>query len=714
MTAIIKRDFISSFHNVTGWLFLGVNLLFFGIYMTLYNLSAGYSSIAYPLYSLTIVYAMMTPVLTMRSMAEERKNRTDQLLLTAPVSVPGIVFGKFIALALFHCIICAVMAVTPLVLSRYGDVSMPMNYLGLFGFFLYGLTCLSIGLFISSLTENVVISGIVTFVVLLLGILLPSIGQNLGLSGAAGVLFNAYDFTTPLKDFYNGILSWRYVVYFASITFLVLFLTCQAVYKRRYTVSVKRFAASAFSTGAIAIAIAGVLAANIVMTTVVPDTVTDVDLTTKKYYSLTSDTEKFLKSYDTPVTIYVIGKKADVNETVQKTIANIHQKKNNIKISYVDTVKEPTFVSTYTDQDLATNSLILVREDAEGRNRVISSDSLFSYTYDSSYQPVVSGYDGEGQIVSGLTYIASDDLPKVYQLTGHDETAMSGGFSDAMEKANYEVDSLNLLSADEVPADCQMLIINAPQSDFSADDVTKLKTYYDNGGKLLVALDFASFSSEPNLKGFLTAYGITAHTGVVAETADNYYYNSQFFLLPNVETTDFTSGINGTLSVFAPYTVALTHGEDGDITFTDILTTSDKAISKAAYADREKMTDQTVLTGAVTAEEGDETGKFDAGLLASNKEEGELFVFGSTYIFSDSADSYVSGRNGTLFSQLMSYAIPSESDIEGVVIPTKEYNATYLTVSNGLIRFYGLFFSVFLPLVLIVAGIVVWAVRRRK
>lgn len=204
------------------------------------------------------------------------------------------------------------------------------------------------------------------------------------------------------------------------------------------------------------------------------------------------------------------------------------------------------------------------------------------------------------------------------------------------------------------------------------------------------------------------------HKGVLAETDENYYYNSQFFLLPNVESTDFTSGISGTLSVFSPYSVALTHGEDGTNTYTDILTTSDQAISKTAYADRGKMTDQAVLSGAVTAEEGDESGKFEAGILAENSEEGKLFVFGSTYVFSDSADAYVSGRNTKLFSGLMSYAMPTDEENSGVVIPSKAYDASYLTVSSALIRIYGFFFSLFLPLVLIAAGIAVWAVRRRK
>lgn len=713
MKAIIKRDFVSAFHNVTGWLFLGVNLFFFGIYMTMYNFSAGYSSISYPLYSLTIVFAMMTPVLTMRSLSEERKMRTDQLLLTSPVSVPGIVFGKFIALGLFHVIICAVMAIAPVVLSRYGDVSFRLNYLALFGFFLYGLTCIAIGLFISSLTENVVISGIVTFVVLLMGILLPSLASTLGLSGAAKTVLTAYDFTTPVKDFYNGILSWRYVVYFATIIALALFLTCQVLYKRRYTVSRKRIGASVFSAGGIAIALAATIVVNIVMTSVVPDTVTDIDLTAKKYYSLTKDTKEFLKSYDTDVTIYVIGAKDNVDETVEKTLSNMHHEKNNIKISYVDPTKEPTFAATYTDEDLSTNSMILVREGSD-RSKVINSNVLYSYSYDSSYQPVVNGYDGEGQVVSALQYIASDDLPKVYELTGHDETAMAGNFSDALEKANCEVDSLNLLSADEVPADCEFLIINGPQSDFSEDDVKKVKSYYENGGKLLIAYDFASTSSLTRLNGFLEEEGITVHKGVLAETDENYYYNSQFFLLPNVESTDFTSGISGTLSVFSPYSVALTHGEDGTNTYTDILTTSDQAISKTAYADRGKMTDQAVLSGAVTAEEGDESGKFEAGILAENSEEGKLFVFGSTYVFSDSADAYVSGRNTKLFSGLMSYAMPTDEENSGVVIPSKAYDASYLTVSSALIRIYGFFFSLFLPLVLIAAGIAVWAVRRRK
>jgi len=153
MFAIFKREFKALFQNVVGWLFVGVTLALFGLYFFAYNLSNGLPSIAYTLSATTFIYIITVPLLTMRAFAEERKNMTDQLLLTSPVSVGKIVLGKFLALVATLTIPVLVMCLSPLFLRIFGEVSFPTNYTAILGYYLYGLTCIAIGMFISSL-EN--------------------------------------------------------------------------------------------------------------------------------------------------------------------------------------------------------------------------------------------------------------------------------------------------------------------------------------------------------------------------------------------------------------------------------------------------------------------------------------------------------------------------------------------------------------------------------
>lgn len=125
MLAILKREFRSYFQSVIGWLFLAATLSIFGLYFYVYNLVYGYPNISSTLSSITFIFLITVPVLTMRVLAEEQKNKTDQLILTAPVSVGKIVAAKFLAMGAVFTIAVAVIAVTPLILSAFGTGSLP-------------------------------------------------------------------------------------------------------------------------------------------------------------------------------------------------------------------------------------------------------------------------------------------------------------------------------------------------------------------------------------------------------------------------------------------------------------------------------------------------------------------------------------------------------------------------------------------------------------
>ena len=169
MLAIFKREFRSYFQSVIGWLFIAATLSIFGLYFYVYNLVYGNPSIANTLSAATFIFLISVPVLTMRIIAEERKNRTDQMILTAPVSVGKVVAAKFLAMGAVFSISVAVIAATPLILSGFGTVALGENYISLLGFWLYGLSCIAVGMFLSSLTESQVIAAVLTFVALFLG-----------------------------------------------------------------------------------------------------------------------------------------------------------------------------------------------------------------------------------------------------------------------------------------------------------------------------------------------------------------------------------------------------------------------------------------------------------------------------------------------------------------------------------------------------------------
>ena len=190
MLAIYKREFKSYFQSMIGCVFVAFLVAFTGIYFTAYNLNAGYPYFSYTLSGSLIVFIVGIPLITMRSFAEERKNKTDQLLLTAPVSLTKIVLGKYLAMISVVAIPNLIFCLFPLLIKMNGTAYLKTDYISIGVFFLLGCVYVAIGMFMSALTESQMIAFITTFGLLLIlylwsGIIgfLPSsaIGSLIGL-----------------------------------------------------------------------------------------------------------------------------------------------------------------------------------------------------------------------------------------------------------------------------------------------------------------------------------------------------------------------------------------------------------------------------------------------------------------------------------------------------------------------------------------------------
>ena len=286
MTAIFKREFKSCFTGMIGWVIAAVSLFFLGLYFTNRNLLYASSDFASVLYTMTMILLFLLPAISMRSFAEERKNKTDQLLLTSPVSIPAIVAGKFLAELAVFALPLAAAVVMPLLLQVFGTVSLVAAYSALLGYLLLGGACLAVGTWISALTENQILAYLATFGALLVAYLMNGI-QTMFTTGnllafivfmivllvasvlvgvickrlAAGavvfcagavvlfVLFqlrpawlltafnamlSALALFEPFKDIVGGMFSIPAIVYYLSVIGLFLFLTGQALARRRW------------------------------------------------------------------------------------------------------------------------------------------------------------------------------------------------------------------------------------------------------------------------------------------------------------------------------------------------------------------------------------------------------------------------------------------------------------------------------------------------
>ena len=286
MLAIYKRELKSYLTSMVGYLFMFFVLLIAGIYFSAYQLTAAYPKFEYTLNAMTFVFLIAVPILTMRVLAEERKQKTDQLLLTSPVSVFGIVMGKYLALVTIYAIPVAVLATYPLLMSKFGTVAFGSAYTALLGFFLLGCANLAIGVFISSLTESQVIAAVLTFVILFAfymmngissffsqtsmstcvtfgllilaaAIIIYTMIKNILISAVIGVIgevaliiiyvvkssifeggiqkvLDVFNLSGHFDNFTSNIFDIKGIVYFLSVIAVCLFLTTQSILKRRW------------------------------------------------------------------------------------------------------------------------------------------------------------------------------------------------------------------------------------------------------------------------------------------------------------------------------------------------------------------------------------------------------------------------------------------------------------------------------------------------
>lgn len=188
MMAIFQREIRSYFHSVTGWLFAAFLLLFAGIYTMAYCLGAGYPNFEYVLANISFIFLICVPILTMRVFAEERHRKTDQLLYSLPISLSEIVLGKYLAMLFVLAVPVVILCAYPLILSSFGEVSFKMAYATLLFFFLLGACLLSVGMFISSVTQSQVASAVISLVAMLILYFLSSLATYVSTQAEASLL----------------------------------------------------------------------------------------------------------------------------------------------------------------------------------------------------------------------------------------------------------------------------------------------------------------------------------------------------------------------------------------------------------------------------------------------------------------------------------------------------------------------------------------------
>lgn len=234
MKVIFKREFQSYFKSVTGYVFVSVFMAFASYYFLFTNIAGVTSDMRSVFYNLLTILTFLVPILTMRCLSEERKTKSDQILLTSPVSVSEIVLGKYFAATCVFLIAVVCTLVFPIFLSFFGNPEKGVLLTSYLGFTLLGCVFIAIGLLLSSLTENQVIAALSTFGVLLFIQVFDAIKTALNSSFWTAVI-EWISLKNRYETFYLGVLDFSHILFYLSVTAAALFLTCQVIEKRRWS-----------------------------------------------------------------------------------------------------------------------------------------------------------------------------------------------------------------------------------------------------------------------------------------------------------------------------------------------------------------------------------------------------------------------------------------------------------------------------------------------
>ena len=448
----------------------------------------------------------------------------------------------------------------------------------------------------------------------------------------------------------------------------------------------------------------------------------DIDLTAQKVNSLSDQALEIAKNVDREVTIYLIGTQEGYEQNqiyssyvqrgmqysqVSSLVKRLVEANPLISMEYVDPDTNPEFISQYESDSLATGK-VLVESDL--RHTVLTVNDLFIINQETG-STINSKVDSA--LAGALELVNMDTVPVMSIITGHGEmlsTSNMAAFVDNMEQNNFQVEEVDILTQ-EIPENTQVLMIATPTTDFSTEEIDKIRAYLDDETRdqqvTLLVSAYPSQGELPNLAAFLEEWGVQVGTGVVAETDSNYAAYDARGVLVTASPLVLTSNTYSRLLSYYSAPITLTFEENNGISTTPLWTTQDSAY---------------VITADMTEEDAanPETGEQVVASLSSKDVEvnGETYarnvvVFGSSDLFTDNFMGTSAFEDSTYMNDLLLDL--TDTDASAVVTVEEEEVETMqldVSASTGTVSLLGILFTGGIPVVILLVGLGIYLKRR--
>lgn len=415
------------------------------------------------------------------------------------------------------------------------------------------------------------------------------------------------------------------------------------------------------------------------------------DLSQEKIYTLSDQTKSILQGMEKDVTIYILSSEEDFPIGFRQLVNEYTRNSSHLTVLYRSIDLYPNFASQYMTNTSATvkeNSLIVV----SGEKHVyVDSDQFVSSDKTAlKFEPLLT---------SAINYVADGETKMLYYISGHNEMELTEAFKSSLLRDNYAVNELALLNQ-EIPDDADILLIDAPTEDYSADECEKLQNYLDQGGRIYYIIE-ATIDLD-YLYAFAEKNGIRVEPGVVMEQNSVMIYgDTPTYILPIIEDHTITKDMDSNRT---PLLVLVSKGLNASgsngYTSSGLLSTSNFAYSKV-----------NLDSEYVSREDSDIVGPFYLAMVSESEQGGSLLVLGSSNLLYEEADAMVNGRNTDFVINGMDYLM---GDSDKISIRSKEIEYNTNLYSTAQVYIFAAVSIIGIPLLLILTGIILVTLRNRR
>ena len=439
----------------------------------------------------------------------------------------------------------------------------------------------------------------------------------------------------------------------------------------------------------------------------IPESYRNIDVSDNKIYEITDTSREILKSLDKEIKFTVFEEKDSTDERIQNFLKKYTGLSDKIEVEWVDPVLHP---SELTENNMEADGILISCEETGKSTSVTFDDILvtdeYSYYMTGSSSP--TEFDGEGQFTSAINFVASGETKKLYYTSGHGEQTFSSSVTELLEKNNIEGEEVNLLMTNEIPEDCELLMLYAPTADISEEEKERILSYMSEGGKVFIILGEME-GDAPNLDALLNEYGMQREEGYIADMQRNYQGN-YYYIFPEITATgELAEGLSSDMVLLVnAHGLTMTDAARDTISVTEFMQTSSQA-----YAVTEETQEEGTYTLGAVATETISSEEEDAEDESSDSEE-ETKESRLTVVSSDSLiDSQLTDNLATLENlDLFMNAVTSNfDDTQNVAIEAKSLEITYNTMKHTGVT--GMVAIVGIPALVLLFGFMKWWKRRK-